>query len=389
MRHRILHLIDTGGPGGAETVYHNIVTRLDTARWDRIAAVPLRDWLSSALEGAGVEPVVVSTEGSFDVQYVRRLVSLCRSGVSLIHAHLLTSAVYGAMAGLLTRVPLVCTFHGSVDVAGPGGLSAAKFRIIRSLGRAHVVFVSESLRRNFLTAFPLNAARTSVIPNGIDTARFRVERDTSLRAELGARDGDILIGGIGNIRPAKGYDVLLRAAALLCHRSQRYRFVVVGQEGGALSDELLELHRSLGLGDRVRFVGFRQDIPAVMRNLDLYVSSSTAEGFSLTTVEAMACGISVVATRSGGPEEIIEDGVTGVLVPTGSPEALARAMHDVLSNAGLRRRMTKAARAVAARRFNVDAMVRSYEALYERCLAQRGQRHGAEPAAAIRERVGT
>ncbi|MGH7447785.1 MAG: glycosyltransferase family 4 protein [Longimicrobiales bacterium] len=368
MRLKVLHLIDTGGPGGAETVFRNVVTGLDSDRWESLAVVPVRDWLHDALRTCGVEPLLVSTHGSFDLAYLRRLIALCRTDVSLIHAHLLTTSVYGALAGAIAGVPLVCTFHGPADIDGGNRLRTVKFRIINNVGRAHVVFVSESLRRTFLETVPLNAGRTAVVPNGIEADRFGAGQPDLLRQELDVGADDLLIGAVGNVRPSKSYDVLLRSAALLRARAVPFRMAIVGQGDGPLLNDLRRLHAELGLGDTVAFTGFREDIPAVMRSLDIYVSSSTVEGFSLTTVEAMAAGVPVVATRSGGPEDIIRNGETGVLVPARSPEALADALEALTRDTDGRHRLAGAAKRVAAERYTIDAMVRGYEHVYERAL---------------------
>lgn len=371
MRRKVLHLIDTGGPGGAETVFRNVVTGLDTDRWESLAVVPVRDWLHDALRACGVEPLHVSTHGSFDLAYLRRLTALCRTDVSLIHAHLLTTSVYGALAGALTGVALVCTFHGPADIDGGNRLRTVKFRIINNVGRAHVVFVSESLRRTFLGNVPLNAGRTAVIPNGIEADRFGPGAAAPLRQELNAGADDLLIGAVGNVRPSKSYDVLLRSAAILRARGVPFRMAIVGQGDGPLLNDLRRLHAELGLDDVVVFTGFREDIPAVMRSLDIYVSSSTVEGFSLTTVEAMAAGVPVVATRSGGPEDILRDGETGVLVPARSSEALAEALEGLARDPGRRHRLASAAKRIAAERYTIEGMVRGYEDVYERALAPR------------------
>jgi len=363
----VVHLIDTGGPGGAETVYHQLVTRLEPSRWRSVAAVPSRDWLFDSLRDSGVEPRIVAMRGSFDLSYLRTLARLL-DGAALVHSHLLTTSLYGALAARWNGIPAICTFHGLADIQGDPRVPL-KFRLIRHLGKAHIVFVSESLRRTFLSMVPLDERRTSVIPNGIDTSRFRPGRDARLRRELGAAEDDILVGAVGNVRPSKAYDVLLRAAAMLRDSSARpLRFVIVGQGDGELYDRLQRLRAELRLETVVRFAGFRSDIPDVMRNLDVYVSSSSAEGFSLTTVEAMASGVPVIATRSGGPEEIIEDGVNGLLVPPNSPGELARAIRSLADDASLQQRLRAAALETVRRRYTVETMVRRYEQLYEACL---------------------
>jgi glycosyltransferase involved in cell wall biosynthesis len=152
--------------------------------------------------------------------------------------------------------------------------------------------------------------------------------------------------------------------------------------------EVLALRAELGLESVVTFTGFREDVERVMAALDVFVVSSSAEGFSLTTVQAMAAGLPVVATRCGGPEEILRNGELGVLVPTRSPEALADAVQRLVDRPAERRRITLAARAEAESRFALTSMVSGYEALYERCLGLRPPaRHGAEPLNTPREPV--
>ncbi len=137
------------------------------------------------------------------------------------------------------------------------------------------------------------------IPNGVDTKIFRPERNRSIRAELGISDDTALIGAIGNIRKPKAYDVLLRAARALADGSRRFHLVIAGDRANTLGRDLEVLKRNLGLDGQVTFLGLREDVPRVLNNLDVFVLSSHTEGFSIACIEAMACGIPVVATRSG------------------------------------------------------------------------------------------
>lgn len=210
----ILHLIDTGGPGGAETIYCELASRLDPTRWRSIAAVPEAGWLSDALRARGVTPRLVPTRGSFDVAFLRRLDDVVRTErVDLVHAHLLTSGVYGGLVGRFRRVPVVVTLHGGADFGQ--GVRARKLKM-RLLGAfsTRVVVVSESLRR-LAQAAGVGADRIDVVYNGIDTRHFAPGADRSLREALGIDDSVVLVGAVGNVRPPKDYPVLLRAAARL------------------------------------------------------------------------------------------------------------------------------------------------------------------------------
>ncbi len=235
-------------------------------------------------------------------------------------------------------------------------------------GVSKAVFVSESLRRFFLSSGDLPPDRTAVITDGVDVSVFAPRRATSLRQELGIRDSEVLVGAVGNVRPAKSYHVLLKAAALLRRQALPYRFVVVGEAQGALYQELLALRDQLGLGDTVAFTGFKSDVHDVMNNLDLYASTSTSEGFSLSVVQAMACGVPVVATKSGGPEEIITHDVDGLLVDADSPEQVALALRRLGTEPGTRERLTQAGRNAVEARFTLTQMVNSYDRLYDECV---------------------
>ena len=122
---RVLHLIDTGGPGGAETVFIQLAQRLRGGGLEPITVVPREDWLSAGLRSRGLEPVILNSRGSFNRPYIKALMRLVRErDVRLIHTHLLGSAVYGALVGLLTRTPVVAVMHGPTDVRAPGRLAS-------------------------------------------------------------------------------------------------------------------------------------------------------------------------------------------------------------------------------------------------------------------------
>jgi glycosyltransferase involved in cell wall biosynthesis len=364
----ILHLIDTGGPGGAETIFLELVRHFDGPTWRSIAVVPSRDWLHGALAGHGIEPVLVPTDGAYDAGYLFRLAALARrEKVSLIQTHLLTTGVYGGMVGRLLGLPVVSTFHGQVDVP-TGGLSAVKARIM-DRRRSRAVFVSESLRRSTLQRLPLNATRTRVVHNGIDTFVYGGGPVAELRRELGVDSGDILVAAVGNVRASKDYGNLLRAAALLRERSPRYRFLVIGDtRSGTLIDELLELRATLRLDDAVRFLGFRDDVVSLLGASDVFALSSDQEGFSLATVQAMASGVPVVATRCGGPEEIVTHERDGLLVPVADATALAGAIERAALDAELRARLTAAALHTVAARFSLRSMTEAYGGIYDEVL---------------------
>jgi glycosyltransferase involved in cell wall biosynthesis len=366
-RLNVLHVIDTTGPGGAETVFIQLASSLDKSRFSSFATVPGRGWVHDSLRKSGMDPIVIPTNRTFDVRYLAGLMrTVKRHKIGLIQSHLLSANVYSSLVGLRYRIPVISTFHGIVDVAAEDRFPRLKWRILNR-GASDIVFVSEHLRRAYQATQPLRLDRTTSIPNGVDCSIFRPGNDVALREELKLQTDDILVGAVGNLRAPKAYDVFLRAAASLRRISSRYKFVIAGEGAGALREELMSLCDRLGIREAVHFAGFREHVEKVLQNLDLFLITSRSEGFSLATVQAMATGIPVVATRCGGPEEIVSDGVSGLLVDTDSPEQIVDAVERLMRDEALRQRLTRAARESAENQFSTNTMVARYEELYDRC----------------------
>jgi len=376
---RVLNLIETGGPGGAETVFFQTATRLDAGRFQSIAVVGGMGWLAQQFQQGGAIPHIAPAKGKFNVRYLSKLLRLARQHRSdVIVAHLYGSAVYASIAGLLLSVPVISVLHGQSDVPRTERLGSLKAAIVRR-GSRKVVFVSERLEEHLRPRLGLTGAQCAVIPNGVDTDVFRPLRNRSLRVELGLSDDTLLVGAIGNVRAEKAYEVLLQAALRLIDRSQRFHFVIVGYRDNALGGQLTQLNRDLGIERHVTFLDLRSDVAAILNNLDVFVLSSHTEGFSIACIEAMACGVPVVATRSGGPEEILE-GEAGVLVPSGDPESLALAIERVVSSKELAKMLTSKAIQRVHERYSLTTMLSRYEDVLER-VAQESRKAGAVASA--------
>ena len=364
----ILHTIDTTGPGGAETVFIDLASRLDRERYRPVVVIKGRGWVYDELHRRGIEPLLVDASGSVNLRYLWQLARIVRRHkVDLIQAHLLGSSVYGALAGMLTATPVVATFHGAVDISPDERLVGVKFGAINR-GAGRIVAVSESLRRDIAERTPLDAAKTTVIYNAVEAQHYARARSSRLRQAFGWSETDLIVGCLGNVRPAKGYDLLLQAAAGL--RAAPLRFVIAGQGKPGLYDRLLAQRARLGLEDRVQFLGFVADAPEFLSNLDMFLLPSTSEGFSISTIEAMAAGLPVLATRCGGPEEILTHGETGLLVEKGSSRALVEGLQTLITDSRLRDRLARKGKAHAATTFGMPAMLQAYEHIYEQLIGR-------------------
>ena len=366
----VLHLIDQSGPGGAQQIFIDLAAGFQERGWRTVAAVPRPGWVSEQLERRGLPVAYTPMSGqSFDLPYLRSIRRLIRaSQADVVQAHLLGPAVYASLAGLTRRTPVVSTFHGQVDLAKNERFVSAKFGLINQAGRT--VFVSERLRDSFLSRAPLDKARSRVIHNGVSFASDSAP--SNVRAELGFKSTDIVVGAIGHLRPPKGYDVFLRAARALVSQSPHYRFLIAGQPEGDMLEQLVALRDELQLTDVVKFAGFRPDVDNVLAGTDIYLITSSSEGFSLSAVQAMSRGVPVVATRCGGPEEIVSHRRTGLLVDVGDVSGIATAVGELASDPALRDRLASAAASEVRERFGLDRMLNEYQKLYESLMARSG-----------------
>jgi glycosyltransferase involved in cell wall biosynthesis len=315
-----------------------------------------------------MEPLLLDAKGSFNWRYLAGLRKLIKDErVDLIQSHLLGANVYCSMASLLTGVPVVATFHGSVDIGENERFKRLKSGVINA-GASRIIAVTDSLRDDLTTRTSLNPNKIEVIYNGIDTSVYQRPHSDSLRQEFGWSDEDIIIGCLGNIRPAKGYDIMLRAAALLQQSKRSYRFPVAGQAKDRLYDDLLQLRQELELEDRVHFLGFIEDSAEFLSNLDLFLSSSISEGLPLSAIQAMVAKLPIIATRCGGYEGLITDRENGCLVEVGNPRAIADAIEAVAADRETQKKLSENAQNYATRTFDIKVMLNTYEKLYSRLL---------------------
>lgn len=364
----IVQVIETNGPGGAETVLAELASSVSAQRFRSVMVFPSHDgWLGRVRTGAEVrfaEPTVQRVGGLPDTKYLSRLRGIfTRERAGLVHAHSFDTAFYCTVASVGMSTPVIATFHGSVDVRRRSATDVLKWAVLSRL-RAFVC-VSESLASELRTLKRVCSARIHVIHNGVDTRRFRSNPHRRLRDSLGIGARGVLIGALGNIRAAKGYDVLIEAVRRVRQSGGDVYLAIAGDDRGDLATQLRAQVRELDILQYVHFLGFRDDAAEFLNGIDLLVLPSLTEGFSLSTAQAMASGLPVIATKSGGPEELVEDGRSGVLVVPGSPVALAEAVVGLVNDAGRRASMGREAERRARSRFSIEQMISRYEDLYD------------------------
>lgn len=379
---KVLHLIETTGPGGAETVLLNIVSRLDQEDFESLVVVTGHGWLYESLTRAKVPTVIMESDRANDWRFVRKVVGLIRErNIDVIHSHLNGMNFYACLAGVVSSRPVVTTFHG---VIGDWNVKTAKNRLkyalIRNTSR-RIVTVSEFLKRQLKETWVFPDEKMARIYNGadFDTLDSTLVKD-DVRKSLNVPQDAPLIGMVGNIRTTKGYDHYVRAARLVVDKRPDCRLLIVGQGKGELLEQITSLISELRLDERVIMTGFRNDIPNILKQLDVFALASTSEGLSIATIEAMGVGRPVVVTDSGGPSEIVKDGETGFVVPPGDPEAMAEKILMLLDDKELAARFGERGRNDVRSRFTIEQNVRSYAELYRACLERKATTGEKEPA---------
>lgn len=367
---KVLQVIETTGPGGAETVFLELLRGLGRQAIQTSAVLAGPGWVGAQVAASGMPFVILPSTGSFDLRYLLSLRAQAAAfGAHLVHSHMFGVSAYAALAGRLGRFPTVATLHGKPDLGAPGVRTAAKALALR-IGASKVVCVSDGLRAVAVKALGLPSTRFTTIHNGVDTIRFAPGHASAQRLALGVGDREFLALAVGNFRASKGYFVLLDAIALMRERGVPVRLVILGEDDNALAAEFRGRRSALGLDREVITLGFRDDVPELLRAADVYVLSSLDEGFSLSTVQAMATGLPLVATRCGGPEEIVRS-EEGVLVEIGSAVALADGLTALAGDPARRARLGAAARRAAVDRFSLDGMVVRYANLYREIVGVR------------------
>ena len=286
----------------------------------------------------------------------------------------------GTLPAALAGVPVRIHGEHGRDMGDLDGSNPGRQRL-RRLFKPFVhqyIALSKDLERYLHDQIQVPPAKVTQIYNGVDTELFYPARDT--REPLPFPDfappGAFVIGTVGRMQAVKDQLTLARAFVLLLRMvpqaEWRLRLVMVGE--GPLRGQVADILGQAGAGKFAWLAGERDDVPQLMRGLDLFVLPSLAEGISNTLLEAMASGLPVVATRVGGTPELVDEGTTAKLVPPADPESLARAIREYVLNPEMARHHGSAGRRLAEQRFGLDVMVKKYIDFYDRALAGNRQR---------------
>lgn len=358
----VLHLCESSDTGGAESVLISMVEGIDKNRYRSLVCLLNDGWLKVELEKRRIETVVIPQPRSLDLRWlleVRRL--LKDRDIHVMHSHEFATNVYASVLSWFTGIPVVATAHGK-NYYGEKWRRRVAYRFVAR--QSAMVAVSDDLKRFLVRQVGIPPSNIRVIHNGIDLGRYAVqERARALRKELGLSSDQRVVGTVANLFAVKGQTYLLRACRAVARVFPNLVLLVAG-EGEQLAP--LEKEASdLGIADKVKFLGFRSDVPALLQEMEVFILPSLSEGLPLSVLEALALQKPVVATHVGGIPEIVEDGVTGYLVPPRNPEALAERIILLLSDPQTAARFGEVGRKRVEEAFGLEQMIRNYQSLYD------------------------
>jgi len=363
--------------GGAEQQVALLAERLLRRGWQvqvvsMLESAPAARPLTASLAAAGIPVVSLGMRRGFgDPRALVRLGRVLRRfRPDVVHAHMVHANLLARASRLLVRTPVVVsTLHNQNE---GGRWRYIAYRLTHPLSSVTTA-VSEEAAAEATRRGGAPAGGIRAVPNGVQTARFRNDPQVRARAraDLGVAD-DFLWLGAGRLVPEKGFDVLITAFATVAARSSTARLVVAGT--GPLATSLRKQAAATRLGDRLTFLGFRSDLPELMQAADAFVLSSHWEGLPMVLLEAAASSLPIVATEVAGSRAAVVDGVNGIVVPAGQPDALAAAMLRFMEMpVDARRAMADASRAHAEQTFEIERVVDTWERIYREALPARSR----------------
>jgi glycosyltransferase involved in cell wall biosynthesis len=369
---RVLHVIDSFDLGGAQTFLLGLIKHLDPSRFvAEVAAMHGHGVFEEAFRETG-KPTHLLSPKKFPPLYLPNFWHLMQRGkFDILHFHLFGANLCAKPLAILAGHRGIVVHDQCNDASRDRNPLLLAADALANRGAAQVIAVSESVRRYLLDREDLPEEKVIMIPNGIDAEQFH-PADDAMRREARRRFGlpqeSLVIGGIGRLVPQKNFPLFLEIAASLAERHPEVAFVIAGS--GSMEQALRVQVTQSGLTEKVHFLGHVSDRVGLYHALDMLLLTSDFEGTPLTLLEAMASRLPVIASAVDGIAEVCTEGRDALLVPRRDQRAFLAALERVMADAPLRARLAQHARKTILERYEIRALVRRIEGLYEGLLSQ-------------------
>jgi sugar transferase (PEP-CTERM/EpsH1 system associated) len=356
--------------GGIETLILELSKRLNPSRFKpEICVLSTKGNLGNEFENAGITVHPLNKKEGLGWSIPFKLSRIIKErGIDILHSQNQSSWLYAAIAAKLARIPLVHTVHSNVSFNNPHPHRwlllqrhlAKHTRLIICVANSNAKFMQEKQH--------IPAEKIRVVYNGIEPEIYSsaASDPESKKMELGITKGDVIIGNVARFSPPKDHENLIRAFKQVLQSVPAAKLLLIGD--GPLEYKIKSLVSKLGLGNQVKFLGRRRDIPGLLKTFDVFVLPSSSEGLPMAILEAMASGLPIIATNVGGNPEVVINEETGIIVPAKNPGALAEATCRLLSNRNEARNMGVRGQNRVKGYFTFEAMAREYAAIYESLL---------------------
>lgn len=356
--------------GGAEQSVLGLIRGLDRQRFD--PCLILRRRVENEHDLSGIQVLSAHCRSASETWWmewrfaVEVFCAVRRLRIDIVHSHSGTSPAdrLGLLAAGLAGARVVRTMrHTPIPVHGRFGL----LRRLFDHYTACWTVVSPDITEHLSVAAGVASSRIVSTPNGIDLSRYAEPAGNRelMRESLGVGAGDRVLLAVGRLAVTKDHATLIRAMPMILSRCRNVKLMIAG---GGDSRSLEKCIADLGVQDSVRLLGYREDVPNLLAAADIFVSASLNEGLPRAMVEAMAAGVPVIATDIPGTHHLLDNGSSGILVPVKSPESMAQAIFALVAAPDERARLGRYGKDRAFEHFSTEAMVRRYEALYERLM---------------------
>lgn len=367
---RILHVLPQLGLGGTENGVLNIIEYFGDELDQSVCALRPSDARSPRIAALGSRFSVI---GNRRVAIKHLADHFRKVKPDVVHSRN-WGAIESVIAARLAGVPGIIHSEHGYELGMENGLPTRQraFRALSYRAASAVVTVSEELRRFHSAQGWISEAKLRVIPNGVDTAKFKpsAELRNAVRREFGIVPDAVVISSIGRLIELKDHRMLANSMKSLSQEFPHVIAMIVGD--GPERENLKRQVASLGIGSNVILTGARQDVNALLAASDLFCLPSKLEGMSNTVLEAMASGLGTIATRVGANPELVVENETGTLIPVGGESELTEVLRKYVAEEGLRKRSGAIARERAVRHFSLELMMQRYRELYMECGVRKG-----------------
>ncbi len=363
----IAFLVHTYGFGGLENMVTNLVNHIDPNRFEStiISFAPLNP-LNNRVDRNRVQVISLNKNGGNNPVLIYKIYLILKEiGADIVQTHNWGTVLEGILGAKLARIPgIVHAERGTIEDKERNILLQ---RFLWGFAD-QVLSVSEAHRKKVVDVIGFPHEQIKAIVNGVDTERFfpnhEIKEET--RKKLDLKKSSLCIGTVGSLRPVKNQALLINACKAILPHFDQVEVLIVGE--GPLQSKLLQEVKTLGLSEKIHFAGVQPNIPEILNALDIFVLPSRSEGMPNAVLEAMACGIPVIATAVGGTSEVIEDGKNGILIASEDEPHLIQALTELIQNHEKRLAFGLEGRRRVLSQFSLKNMVSEYQMLYESLL---------------------